>query len=62
MVFVVLTGLFLNKALLKPNVDFDPMVIGADTRHSCRKAGKGRPRRLKSTRRLPNRPLKSERL
>jgi hypothetical protein len=35
MVFVVLTGLFLNKALLKPNVDFDPMVIGADTRDSC---------------------------
>jgi hypothetical protein len=28
-------GFFILKALLKLNVDFDPMMIGADTRDSC---------------------------
>jgi hypothetical protein len=52
-----------KKALLKLNVDFGPMVIGADTRDSCsEKCVKGDPTGSEAARRLPNRPLKSERL
>jgi hypothetical protein len=47
-------------ALLKLNVDFDPMVIGADMRDSClEKRVKGDPAGSEAARRLPNRPRKA---
>jgi hypothetical protein len=50
-------------ALLKLNVNFDPMAIGADTRDSCsEKLVKGDPAGSEAARRLPNRPRESERL
>jgi hypothetical protein len=54
---------FLLFALLKLNVNFDPMVIGAEKRDSCGKSELKETLQAKTTvRRIPNRPLKSERL